>query len=176
MTGAPQGTFEPEFSCLVNQLALKGLFRFGRAGLFSDFNGCGWIATYNLFRLLGKNAQPEEVLHRMEPGTLFGGRLGVWPFAVSKCLKRDGLFARWHFVWPWSKKLKTYPLGAALVLNRRGLHYVAYRRLADGAYQFYNERQGDMRDVRPFADFLKQQRACVLMLEVAQRKAARQKI
>lgn len=53
--------------------------RFGKAGNTAD-HGCGWVAAYNVRRMLGEDVEPETVLRAVWRGARFGGRMGTDPF------------------------------------------------------------------------------------------------
>lgn len=89
----------------------------------SAATGCGWIATFNALRLLGRRAKPEDLIHYFErqlplihgnAGTSFWGPavcFKQWGFPVTVELRQDRfdelakasdvciLFYRWHRKW-----------------------------------------------------------------------------
>ena len=72
---------------IIKQSGLKGM-RYGDST--SDFNGCGWIAAYNVRRMLGEDVTPAEVIRDMEDTTLLGGVFGTHPFEMARYLSEQG--------------------------------------------------------------------------------------
>ena len=64
-----------------------------RLGFFTgDYNGCGWIATYNALRFLGcKNIQPYNIVSFYDSwGILLYGAFGILPDAVADYFRHLG--------------------------------------------------------------------------------------
>ena len=129
----------------------------------SAATGCGWIATYNALRLLGKPACPRDVIRyyeRMLP--LWHGNVGTTCFApliyfrqagfqTELVLRREDydqkakdahvciLFYRWRQKW------------------KLGAHFVALHHTEDGfiGYNTYTNSRGPDRYGQSLADFLK---------------------
>ena len=62
----------------------------------SAATGCGWIATYNALRIMGKDADPENVLRayeRMLP--VIHGNMGTMILAPAFYFKRKGYRVQW---------------------------------------------------------------------------------
>ena len=62
----------------------------------SAATGCGWIATYNALRLLGKRAEPEELIRfyqRQLP--LIHGNLGTTILAPAWYFRKQGYQVEW---------------------------------------------------------------------------------
>lgn len=57
-----------------------------------NYNGCGWVATYNAFQLLGEEKHPADIIahYEMTGGTLARGAMGVYPQAVESYMKSAG--------------------------------------------------------------------------------------
>lgn len=72
---------------IIKQSDLEGM-RYGEHA--SDFNGCGWIAAYNVRRMLGEEVTPAEVIRDMEDTTLLGGFFGTHPFEMARYLSEQG--------------------------------------------------------------------------------------
>ncbi|MBQ2755580.1 MAG: hypothetical protein IJF27_02795 [Oscillospiraceae bacterium] len=70
---------------IIDQRKLGNIF-YGK--YTSDYNGCGWIAAYNLLKLCGVSVEPEEVRSALENSLRFGGKFGTFPFAIKKYLKK----------------------------------------------------------------------------------------
>lgn len=129
----------------------------------SAATGCGWIATYNALRLLGEDAEPEELIRIFERQLpLIHGNLGTTILAPAFYFKKKGylvnwtscndkfdrmaresdvciLFYRWHEKW------------------RIGAHFVALHYTESGilAYNTYRNSKGPDRYGMSLAKFLK---------------------
>lgn len=135
-----------------------------RYGLRSSAaTGCGWIATYNALRLMGKEAKPEELIRfyqRQLP--LIHGNMGTTILAPAMYFKKQGyrvdwtacgdrfdemarkshvciLFYRWHKKW------------------KLGAHFVALQATQTGfvGYNTYNNSKGPDRYGQSLEKFLK---------------------
>ena len=62
----------------------------------SAATGCGWIATYNALRLLGKQAEPEELIRFYERQfPLVHGNCGTTILAPAFFFKKKGYAVEW---------------------------------------------------------------------------------
>ena len=62
----------------------------------SAATGCGWIATYNALRLLGRPAEPEELIRYYERQLpLIHGNLGTTILAPAFYFKKKGYRVEW---------------------------------------------------------------------------------
>ena len=130
----------------------------------SAATGCGWIATYNALRILGKPACPKELIRYYErqlplwhgnAGTSFWGPLVYFRqqgYRVSLVIKREDfdeaaknadvciLFYRWHRKW------------------KLGAHFVCLHHTENGfiGYNTFNNSTGPDRYGPSLNDFLKQ--------------------
>ena len=77
---------------ITDQLLLPEV-RFGQKGNTAD-HGCGWIAAYNVRRMLGEDVEPETVLRAVWRGARFGGRMGTDPFYLIGYFRALGYGAR----------------------------------------------------------------------------------
>ena len=138
-----------------------------RYGLRSSVaTGCGWIATYNALKILGYQAEPEDLIRAYQrqlpvingnTGTiLFGPALKFrqWGFPVRAVLKREKfdeaaknadvciLYYRW---------LNKYKYGA---------HFVALHHTPEGfiGYNTYNNSTGPDRYGPSLSEFLKRRK------------------
>lgn len=68
-----------------------GAHKFGAFG--SQYNGCGWIAVYNLLRATGKPVFPAEVIARLEPSLQLKGLIGTRIRSMKDCLASFGYWA-----------------------------------------------------------------------------------
>ena len=132
----------------------------------SAATGCGWIATYNALKLMGYDADPEDLIRdyqRQVPlingntGTVLFGpalRFRQWGFPVKTVLKREDfdraakeadvciLFYRW---------VKKYQYGA---------HFVALRYTDEGfiGYNTYSNSSGPDKYGPSLSEFLKKRK------------------
>ena len=132
----------------------------------SAATGCGWIATYNALKILGYQAEPEDLIRAYQrqlpvingnTGTiLFGPALKFrqWGFPVKAVLKREKfdeaakgadvciLYYRW---------INKYKYGA---------HFVALRHTPEGfiGYNTYTNSTGPDRYGESLEGFLKERR------------------
>ena len=70
------------------QVKLKS-FAFGDRGNTAD-HGCGWVAVFNVWRLLGKPRTPTEIAGEVGRGARGHGRRGVDPFFILKYFRAYG--------------------------------------------------------------------------------------
>ena len=59
---------------IVDQKQLQG-YPYGRYS--SDWNGCGWIAAYNLLKSRGQDVSCDEICREMSGRLRFGGFFGT---------------------------------------------------------------------------------------------------
>ena len=132
----------------------------------SAATGCGWIATHNALRLMGKQADPEQLLQeyeRMLP--LIHGNFGTTILAPAFYFKRRGYRVQWSactekfdsmarqadaciLFYRWHKKWKL------------GAHFVALHHTEGGfvGYNTYRTSSGPDRYGTSLAAFLKRQK------------------
>lgn len=78
---------------LITDQRLLPEVRFGHAGNTAD-HGCGWVAAYNVRRMLGEEVEPETVLRAVWRGARFGGRMGTDPFYLLGYFRALGYEAK----------------------------------------------------------------------------------
>lgn len=63
-----------------------------RMGFWSGkTNGCGWIATYNALKILGKSVHPKNIIYFYECwGSILQGTFGILPDAVADYFRSQG--------------------------------------------------------------------------------------
>ncbi|WP_313130302.1 hypothetical protein [Anaerocolumna sp.] len=134
---------------IINQSELKTI-PYGK--YTSDYNGCGWIATYNAMKLLGEKVEVEEVLYYLNKYTILEGRFGTNPFGIKKYFEEQNYDFRHAFL---SRKLKAKKnaVGILLYTDCKIVHYVAFRR-EDRKFHFYNDIYGKENDLRTLDEFL----------------------
>ena len=132
----------------------------------SAATGCGWIATYNALKLLGKEETPENLIAYYERQVpVIHGNLGTMILAPAMYFKKRGykvdwtarydrfdqvakdshaciLFYRWHSKW------------------KLGAHFVALHHTPDGfiGYNTYTNSKGPDRYGQSLSAFLKQKK------------------
>lgn len=134
---------------IINQSQLKTI-PYGK--YTSDYNGCGWIATYNVMKLLGEKVEVEEVLQYLNKYTILDGRFGTNPFGIKKYFQEQNYDFRYAFL---SRRLqaKKNAIGIILYTDFKNIHYVAFRR-EDRKFHFYNDIYGKEDDIRTLDEFL----------------------
>ena len=107
---------------------------------FSDTNGCGWIAVYNLLRCLGDPVPHEEIVLALSRHSLFRGLLGTSPLRVQRYLKKHGHPTRMYV----GRKAaagaaETIQNGILVYRHTQGWHYVAFVRPGeDPGLRYFN--------------------------------------
>lgn len=107
---------------IINQGCLHEV-GYGRFG--SDYNGCGWIAAYNLLRRCGVAATPEEVRGALERKLRLGGKFGTFPLALRGFLRRHIPVALKICGKKRFERLSRFP-GILLYWTGRGAHNVHF--------------------------------------------------
>lgn len=139
----------------------KDQWRYGLRS--SAATGCGWIATYNALRLMGKDADPEALVRyyqRMLP--VIHGNLGTTILAPAFYFKKHGYRVEWTAC---QEKFDTMAKNAdACILFYRwyqkwkiGAHFVALHHTDDGfiGYNTYKNSSGPDRYGPSLRKFLK---------------------
>lgn len=139
---------------IINQ----GLIDVVPLGNFKTSNkGCGWIACYNLFKLMNKEKTIKEVSSSISNIVLLKGLLGVDVFGLYKYLRSNDIDA---YLTPIFKnqcirEIKRSKYGIILYVHKRGSHYVAYKNLNNGECLYYNAVYGKSNHVMKIEDFYK---------------------
>lgn len=120
--------------------------------------GCGWIAAYNLLKMLGKETEMARCAKELEKGAFLGELMGENYFKLFAWLKKQGLDVSMSFPTNRSalKKIAASPCGIILYNHARGAHYVTYRNLGKGNIQIYNAVYGKRSHVMNSAEFIRQ--------------------
>ena len=131
----------------------------------SDYNGCGWIASYNLLRCMGRDISVDEVCRALEKGSLFRGLLGTGPFRIRRYLKKSGL----HVKTVLSKKkaaalAPAFLCGMMLYRHSAGYHFVAFSNQGGGLMRFYNAICGKRNHDKSMQAFLSQENKAFALL------------
>lgn len=144
-----------------------------RYGLRSSAaTGCGWIATYNALRIMGKEADPEQLLsfyERMLP--VIHGNFGTTILAPAFYFKRKGYRVQWTACTEKFDKLAKESDVCILFYRWRkkwkiGGHFVALHHTTDGflGYNTYRNSVGPDRYGESISAFLKAKKYFVPVL------------
>lgn len=105
-----------------------------RYGAFCcDYNGCGWIAIYNMLLMLGERERPADLIRYLEEqgvfrGAILGGCMGTYPWSVVGYFRRRGRRVRWGLRKSTIARLAETAKAGALFYQRPNgtAHYVAF--------------------------------------------------
>ena len=131
----------------------------------SNRHGCGWIAAYNFFRIVGDPRPVDELTSALIKRSLFRGRLGTSPFRLRRYLRRQGHQTRLSL----TKKKAAERAGIAragilLYRHKGGWHFVAFESAGGaGRLRFYNASQGEERHYSTMERFLKKENLAPLV-------------
>ena len=107
----------------------------------ADYNGCGWIATYNIMHMLGKDMQPWEIVNYYETvgGALIGGRFGVNPTAIEGFFNTQGIKTSTdYFPASVDELIKNSGMAIFNYVHNNGAHYIAVE-YDNGKFITYND-------------------------------------
>ncbi len=133
--------------CIINQSNDSKVKKI-RMGLFTgDYNGCGWIATYNALRLLRcYTIQPKNIITYLERrGQLLYCAFGVTPWSIADYMSYIGYSVdREAFPQSINDKLKKkYRVCILMYAHNKGAHYIAITYRKDNKkYYAYNVFRG----------------------------------
>lgn len=158
-----EGEIEDSEGLIINQSGLNQL-KYGDDT--SNINDCGWIAAYNVRRMLGEDVTPSEVIYEMEDTVLVEGRLGTHPFRMARYLSEKGYDVTCTMLEEdMEKAAEDADAGIYFYLfqsKRDGLprgHNVAFRRSKSGRkgwYTFYNWNGEKQKKSTTFSKFVKE--------------------
>lgn len=121
---------------IINQSYLSDI-RYGCR--YSDYNGCGWIAAYNLLKCCGRRVEPSELIANAEKCLYLRGIFGTDPFRLRRMLNKKyslGLKLR------LTRGADLGNCGILFYFHRHGAHFVAYTQeppdCGAGVYRFFN--------------------------------------
>jgi len=105
----------------------------------SDYNGCGWIAVYNLFKACGRETAPEEVLEGMNAILTYKGSRGTPVAVMEQYLKSCGFrYIRADGIKKILPALLPVRAGVFRYTEGRIPHYVAFLRTDEKHFRFFN--------------------------------------
>lgn len=139
---------------IINQ----GLIEEVPSGKFkTSKTGCGWIACYNLFKLMNKEKTIKEVSSAISDIAIFKGMFGVDVFGLYKYLRKNNVNAYFTPIFKNQciRDIKNSKYGIILYIHNRGSHYVAYKNLGNGKCIYYNAVYGRNNHVMEIEDFYK---------------------
>ena len=136
---------------LINHQADGGTYIYGQNnppysdlqfGFFkSEYNGCGWIATYNALIMLGCQTKPADIISEYEvTGAVLYGVFGVQPYAITHYFRFRGYKVKTTYkTSKFNDVAKQHTANIIFYFFPWGAHYFATR--YDGnkflAYNFY---------------------------------------
>lgn len=129
-----------------------GAYRY--RGLTSDYNGCGWIAAYDLRRAQGHDVDFEQVhrdMNAMFPFQIPG------PTPMRKLLRYLARHGRYRLIWGKRRSLAAAgkaQAGIIRYLEEDTPHFVPFVR-TDGGYRFFNVSDGQEELVCSMDDFFR---------------------
>lgn len=131
-------------------------------GVFpSSYNGCGWVAAFNVMKAAGRELPALQVNREMIAGSARNGRLGTGPRRVCRYMRGKGLPTRATLRRKKALRLaKTARAGSICFypVGERWPHHVAFTATEEpGIFRFFNVADG-AEDLRcSLEDFFKQQ-------------------
>ena len=110
----------------------------------SDWNGCGWIAGYNILKYLNKAPDPEKVCADMSGKVPYGGKRGTPLRQVRSYLKANGVETRLTY-WraPSIEACRNCRCAIIRFFDEDYPHYVAILHHSGDIYRFLNDDGGD---------------------------------
>lgn len=130
---------------IINQTKMASVVR---GDFKTDYNGCGWIAVYNLLKLLGKPVHYKKVIDTIGSDLPLDGLFGTGVPRIMKALEALGVRACKHLNKPGT-------VGIIMYCHKKGCHYIAYQRLENGRLHLYNDVQGKEDDIITWEEFQK---------------------
>ncbi|MCL1816420.1 MAG: hypothetical protein FWG43_02305, partial [Clostridiales bacterium] len=105
-----------------------------------DYNGCGWIATYNVGVIMGENFQPADIIKYYDShgGALVDGAFGANPLAINMYLNEQGINAKLNNLpGKVDSQIKDSKTSILMYLHENGGHYITIE-YVNGMYYAYN--------------------------------------
>ncbi len=139
---------------IINQGEMKQI----GFGLFSTREkGCGWIAAWNLLKLCRQEVTMKECAEGLDRHAFMGELFGQDIMSLYFWLKSRDLAVK---ITPFGQRrvlssMHNSSCGILLYTHRRGAHYTAYCKEADGRYHFYNAIYGVRNHIMSGEEFMK---------------------
>ena len=95
----------------------------------SDYNGCGWMAGYNVLHALGLAAPADaaEICAALSQGLWLGGSLGTGPLRLARFLAARGAAVQKTVCRKTAQmRAQTCRVGFIMYWTGRGAHFVAF--------------------------------------------------
>jgi hypothetical protein len=121
----------------------------------SSYNGCGWIAAFNLIKALGHNVTAEEINQEMTAILPHHGMYGttrkmLMEYLISKAISFKLVQGKNKII----KETQSSRVGILRYIDgERTPHLVAFLRADEKQFRFFNSIEGDSSDFITFEDF-----------------------
>ena len=124
----------------------------------SNYNGCGWIACYNLCKYLEKDMSASEVINFLEKYLWCNGSFGTSLNGVRKFMQSLGFDVKTLI---GKKAIAKYAprFGIIFYFHGKGCHYVFFYRYDNSKYRFLNISKKDY-DLRSLSKMLDDEVRC----------------
>ena len=147
----------------------SGELKYGRYS--SKYNGCGWIAAYNMLRALGQNVSPEQVNSEMNAILPYHGCRGTPITTMEKYLDIAGVCSTLTRGVRKSFTAASACRAGIIRYHDEGVpHYVAFVRESGDDFRFFNAVEGEERHILTMREFFDKHVgrafACVLTVPV----------
>lgn len=123
----------------------------------SSRNGCGWIAAYNILKMLGKEKPISYCANSLSRFSITGKLFGQEFFTLYHWLRKEGVKAKLSLVSQRSaiQHMKNSLCGILLYTHKKGSHYTSYRYLDGSSVHFYNAVYGSRNHFMDPEEFMK---------------------
>lgn len=136
---------------IINQLFLNNI----KCGSYpSSKNGCGWVAIFNIMKILNDEKPYTEILTDLTPYICFKGRLGIRLKTIEKYLtKHNYKFKKALFKSKFESLAKDSVGGIIYYGTATSYHYTTYKNLGNGNFHFLNSVYGRYDDIMTMQEF-----------------------
>lgn len=138
-------------------------------GLFSsDFNGCGWIAAYNLLKAAGKEPAIPLISQGLASGSPLCCGMGTGPLRLRHWLAQQGFRFKTAKTLGDAARIATgSPMGILMYSTGQGLHYVTWLAQPGGRFRFLNAIDGAESHICTFGEMLESHARLPLVYQMA---------